>query len=255
MIRSTFDSTTGVATLTLDRPEKKNALTPSMLDGLSAEIDQIRAKDQARAVLLIGEGDTFCAGFDLVMCRDDERVLPALLTGLSRVARLLRRLPMPVTLGVQGSAIAGGCALLGGADLVVTHDSAKLGYPVVRLGISPAVTAPLLRLALADGPTRQRLLGGSLFTGQEAVTMGLAHESLSEAGAVVTRAKILAEELARKPSPAIAATKSLLNDIEGSSRDGLLDAAMNVSLALANSDERRRLLSVFLDKTMKPSRL
>ena len=136
MVRTSTEN--GVATITLARAEKRNACTPAMLTELEQAIRGVRG----RVLVLTGDGDVFCSGFDLTLCKDDDRVLGQLLGGLSACVRALRAMDMPVVVSAHGAAIAGGCALLGGCDVVVTNSDAKLGYPVLPLGISPAVSAP-----------------------------------------------------------------------------------------------------------------
>src|SRR5262252_9290302 len=119
-----------ISIIRLNRPDKRNAMTPKMLARLCEAIDTASA---AKAIVLSGVGDVFCAGFDLTLCRDDDAVLGDLLTGLSRAVRAIRSTPCPVVTSAHGAAIAGGCALVAAADVVVTNVEAKLGYPVVRL--------------------------------------------------------------------------------------------------------------------------
>ncbi len=234
----------GISTITLDRPDRRNALTPEMLERLAHEIPAAAAI--SRVILLAGEGKVFCAGFDLSLCRDDDsgRVMRELLTGLSRVILALRSAPLPVVVSAHGAAIAGGCALLGGGDLVVTNDGATLGYPVTRLGISPAVSAPFVREAAGDGPCRERMLDSGLVSGIEAVRLGLAHESVHSAEGVLVRAREIALSLASKPAGALRATKLWLHEL--SRVDRTAERALAASLSLAGShEERSRLASLW----------
>ncbi|HEY9595853.1 MAG TPA: enoyl-CoA hydratase/isomerase family protein, partial [Spirochaetia bacterium] len=213
-----------IARIILDRPEKKNALTPQMLVRLVEAVRETCTgadgqPGSVRAIVLEGNGAAFCSGFDLTLCRENPDALGQLLAGLSGVVRVLRECPVPVLLAAHGAAIAGGCALLGGADLVVTHTDAKIGYPVVRLGISPAVSAPFLRQSVGDGRTRERMLDTALMSGWDAMRLGLAHECLEDAGKVRDRALALAEQLAAKPPWGLTATKRWLGDIDGSFGD------------------------------------
>lgn len=229
-----------VAAITLARPDKRNALTPEMLASLSTAVQQVAATD-ARVILLAGEGAAFCAGFDLTLCKDrpDGAVLRALLTGLSEAIQALRDQPRPVVLAAHGAAIAGGAALLGAADFVLTHDDAKIGYPVVRLGVSPAVSVPFLRLRVGDGPARELLLNSRLISGKNAAARGLATLCLPTADEVLPAAATLAAELAEKPADAMAATRRWLAELEGPTRGW---DALRASLALTGGDEERRLL-------------
>ncbi|MCH8270216.1 MAG: enoyl-CoA hydratase/isomerase family protein [Planctomycetes bacterium] len=231
-----------VTALVLNRPDRRNALTPG---GLSQLADAAHAAaDTSRALLLAGEGRVFCAGFDLTLCRQspDGAVMRELLRALSHVVQTLRNLPIPVVVAAHGAAIAGGCALLGGADVVVTDMHAKLGYPVLPLGVSPAVSAPFLMPAVGSGPARGLMLNPALITGSDAYEMGLAHELVQEPGDVAARAQQIASELADKPAVGLAATKRLLNRLDRTDSDEIAREALGVSLALTGGDEERRLL-------------
>lgn len=233
-----------VAVIRLDRPDKKNALTPAMLDDLSAALAE--ADQSAAAIVLAGSGSAFCAGFDLSLCKDNSDALAALLRGLADVIGLMRELTAPVIIAAHGAAIAGGCALLAGADVVVTHAACKLGYPVVRLGISPAVNAPMLADAIGAGKVREKLLGGQVFTGREAAAIGLAHAMAASAEQVIDDAIAIADDIAAKPSVGVAATKRWMRELDtlGSSLGaGRGKAALAASLALVGSPEERARLS------------
>jgi enoyl-CoA hydratase/carnithine racemase len=231
------DTVGAVATITLDRPAQRNALTPGMLGELRAAIGAVGPT--ARCLVLAGEGKVFCAGFDLDLCRasPDGEVMRALLTGLSRAVTALRALPIPVVAAAQGAAIAGGCALLGGADIIIADRGAKFGYPVVRLGISPAVSAPTISGLIGRGRARERMLDTALIDGVEARRIGLVHELVDEAGDVGGRARVIAEELAAKPPGAMSVTRSWLREIEG--LGPWPDRALAASLALTGSEEER----------------
>lgn len=234
-----------------DRPEKRNALTPGMLASLVSNLDTAWS---AHAIVLSGVGETFCSGFDLALCQVDASALPALLDGLSRAVRALRAIPAPVIASAHGAAIAGGCALLSGCDLVVTNRTATLGYPVLRLGISPAVAAPALNLSVGAGPARARLLSGQLITGVEAHHMGLTHHLVDDAAQSEARAIELARELIAKPRHALAYTKNFLNKVDDALNSAhsplapLLDAALETSLSLVATPEQRERLAAFLAK-------
>lgn len=239
MIRSSLED--AIAVIALARPEKKNALTPAMLVDFNRAIGSIGPS--AKALLIQGDGDAFCSGFDLSLCRDNSDALGELLSGLSAAIAALRALPIPVVMAVHGAAIAGGCALLGGADIVITHTDAKLGYPVVKLGISPAVSMPFLMPAVGPAPARARALDASLISGTEAHRIGLAHECLPTAAEVLPRARTIAGELAAKPTVGLRATKSLLNELDRTDSLERARRGLETSLALVGSVEERERLA------------
>ena len=231
-----------IATIRLSSPDKRNALTPEMLASLISAIQQIDATD-ARVILLTGDGPVFCSGFDLSLCEEslDGSIMRALLTGFSDVIQAHRHQPRPVVISAHGAAIAGGCALLGAADFSFTNEDAKLGYPVVRLGISPAVSAPFLRLLVGDGRARERLLDAKLISGKQAAAIGMVTASHSRPPEEIHAiALACAQELADKPPHAISATRRWMNEL-----DALGDSpwhALKVSLSLTGKEEERRLL-------------
>ncbi len=234
-----IDDSPALRAITLARAEKKNALSVEMLEALAGAFDPAcQSADHApRVILLRGLGDTFSSGFDMALCRDDPTVLADMLRGLSRVVRAMRAHPAPIVVAVTGAAVAGGCALVAAADYVVTHATAKLGYPVVRLGISPAVNVPTLRLAIGDGMCRTRALDSALISGIEALRIALAHECVATATACVERATVVANELAAK-GDALSITKMWLNEIDRSLDAPALDAALAASMQLVGSKEQ-----------------
>ncbi|GMV26235.1 MAG: enoyl-CoA hydratase [Phycisphaerae bacterium] len=233
------DSIGDVAVIRLDRPEKRNALTVAMLGSLRQALDNAMS---ARAIVLSGVGDVFCSGFDLTACRDDETVLGKLLEGLASVCVTMREHPSPVVVSAHGAAVAGGCAMVAAADLAVTSAGAKLGYPVVRLGFSPAVSAPMLTVTAGNGNARGRLLDPGLVDGVEAARIGLVHECAADAAACEARAIELATLLAGKPRHAMAFTKRWLNEVDGSVDAERLRAGLGASMGLVGSAEQRELL-------------
>lgn len=231
----------GVCVIELARPDKRNAMLPDMLDQLH---EAIASSHDALAVAILGQGKKFCAGFDLKACAADPggETMRALLTGLSRCVGALRDHPAPVVLGVHGAAVAGGCALFGGADVVIANRSAKLGYPVVRIGVSPAVSSPYMLAAMRDGVVRTRLLDTELIDGSHALGLGMVHELCDEPSEVRHRTIEIAESLASKPGNGCKATKQWLNTISCVT-DERADAGLNASLGLTGNDEERARLA------------
>jgi methylglutaconyl-CoA hydratase len=232
-----------VVAAVLSRPDRRNALTPEMLDRLKALCGSLPTG--SRSLVLAGEGPVFCSGFDLALCQahPDGSAMRALLTGLYEAISTLRDLPIPVVAAVQGAAIAGGCALLGGADFVISHPQARFGYPVVAIGVSPAVSAPFLRNAIGDGAMRELLLDPTLITGAEAHRLGLVYECVASADAVLPRALALAAELAAKPPGAIRATRGWLREIEAALLPIPAERGLDVSRSLTGGTEEQDRLS------------
>ncbi|MHC4976998.1 MAG: enoyl-CoA hydratase/isomerase family protein [Planctomycetota bacterium] len=233
-----------IAICTLDRPEKRNALSVEMLETLCECHDYLGHKcKNAHVLLLRGEGRAFCAGFDLSAARENPDVLVPLLASLSRACRAIRRLEIPVVCGVQGAAIAGGCALLAACDYVVASREAKLGYPVVQIGVSPAVTTPLLAKAIGLGHTRERVLDPGLVDGQAGAQMGLVHELVDTDDDVQAAALEAASLFADKPAHSVRGTKKWLNTLDNSYSDDAFDDSLMCSVDSARTDSAREALA------------
>lgn len=230
-----------VTRIVLSRGEKRNALTVAMLEELVAALGGVPAS--SRAVTLTGEGKAFCAGFDLKACAADPGggTMRALLTGLSGAVRAMRGLDVPVVLGVHGAAVAGGCALLGGADVVVCERGAVLGYPVVKIGVSPGVSGPFLMGSVARGAARALMLDPGLIGAEKALSVGLVHEVVDGEDALRGRVDAVAAGFAAKPVSGVRATKRLMNELAAPFTDRA-DEALGVSVSLTGSDEERAML-------------
>lgn len=240
-VHRTTDGRVGV--VTLGRPEARNALTAEMLTAMR---DSVVALGQASgAVLIRGEGPVFCAGFDLAAGRasPDGEAMRTLLTGLDALIRAVRACPVPVVVAAHGAAIAGACALVAAADFAVTDRQARLGYPVVLLGLSPAVSVPTLLPAAGAGHGRRLTLNPGLVRGNEALRMGLVSDLVESPDEVGPAAKHLAESLASKPRGSITTTKAWLNTLDGTMTES--DVGLSASLGLTGGAEERTLLEQF----------
>ena len=227
-----------VAEVILNRPDKRNALTPEMLERFHAALLDVERSGDAGAIVVRGEGGVFCAGFDLAMVVDDADALDRMLIGLAGVMRTIRRSCLPVIAAVEKAAIAGGCALATASDLVVADAHAKLGYPVVTLGISPAVSAPTLARRIGAARTRELMYAASLVDGRRAREIGVVDRCVDLAEDVVPRAQLEAAALAAKPRDAVGATKRWLLEIEGLDDDDEWDRALEVSRSIVGAEEQ-----------------
>ena len=239
----------GIATITLQRPEKANALNRELIDALSAAIGSVASRvapqGDVRVVVLAGAGKAFCAGMDLRGVMDNPVAMGDMLRGLSRASRALRRLPVPTIARVQGAAVGGGCGFMAVTDFAVTHPEAKVGYPEVDLGICPAVVAPWLVKKVGAGRARAILLAGGTMTGEQGFQAGLATHlcPLSELDSTVGA---LADRLCSGGPVAMATTKRWLNELDGSNEDAVLDKAAELSAEIiAGSEAQERLRRAF----------
>ena len=235
----------GVAVITLNDPERRNAMGIAMFEALDEMVARVREDEACRVVVVRGAGRVFCAGFDLAAAVERAELMATYIQHLSHLIRALRRLPMVVIGSVHGAALAGGCAILGGCDLVVVTPDAKLGYPVHLIGVSPAVTLPGLVAMVGPGAARRLVISGELIDGRCAYAMGLASHLAADEASLQMMTEELAADIAAKPPGAMRETKQWLNRLDGSSDDGPFDATMQASVRLSHGEEAMTMLSAF----------
>ena len=180
-----FEQQGKIATITLDRPEKRNAISAEMITDLLAALDQAAAST-AFVTILTGSGRAFCAGIDIdglgalaVQSPQDH------LEDSHRMAAMFRRIysfPKPLIAAVNGAAIAGGCGIATLADFTLAVPEAKFGYTEVKIGFIPALVSVFLRRQIGQKPARDLLLTGKIIDAAEALRIGLITEIVSSKG-------------------------------------------------------------------------
>lgn len=205
-----------IATLTLRRPDARNALSLPMLADLHTALDALKRAMGVSVVVMTGEGKAFCAGMDLKAVLGDPDAPLKLLSSLADACMTIRGLPMVTLAKVNGAAIGGGCGLTCVCDISVTYADNKMGFPEVDMGVCPAVVAPWLVRKVGAGKARRVLLQGGLLTGRQAFEMGMVDTLVESADELEGAASKIAERLATGGPHALAATKALLNRLDGS---------------------------------------
>jgi len=232
-------------TITLDDPDRRNALGRRMFGSLESALAGIESskEESIPIVRLRGAGPAFCAGFDLDACGGDDgqSVLAEFIVRLSALLRRIRNGPWVAVAEVHGAALAGGNALAAACDFIVCADDAIFGYPVHRIGVSPAVNAPILQSLMGFGDARALLLSGELIDGREAQRRGLAWRSVPGASLEST-VDDLVGRLIRKGPRALRATREWLNELDGSDRADRFDRSRDASLELCGGEESERML-------------
>lgn len=230
----------GVLTLTLNRPDKRNALDGATIEALHAALDQADLSAGVRVVMLKGAGKDFCAGADLEELlasagrdpADNERAA----LRLGQVFIRLRELPQPVIGVVRGRALAGGAGLATACDILLLGAQAQLGYPEIQRGFVPAMVMTLLRRQVGEKRAFDLVATGRVLSAAEAVAAGLASRVVPEAE-LATEAAALAGRLAATSPNALALTKRLLYQLDGESfEDGIALGARINALARAHPD-------------------
>jgi methylglutaconyl-CoA hydratase len=247
-IQLTIDSS--VATITLNRPEKRNAISYELIEDLLAALDEV-AKSSAQLLILTGAGKAFCSGMDL----DNLKAL----TGHSHeqglkdsetMARLFRSLydfAKPTIAAVNGAAIAGGCGLATLCDFTLAVPEAKFGYTEVRIGFLPAIVSTFLLRQIGEKHARDLLLTGRIINAEEAHRMGLVNEVVT-ADKLMPRARELAEQLMENSPASLTSTKRLLSDYARHELDMQIQAAVRENAGIRSTHDFREGISSFLEK-------
>jgi methylglutaconyl-CoA hydratase len=225
----------GVKTIMLNRPERRNAMTPEMQDELIVALEKTAAGN-SRVVVLAGAGEAFCAGLDMVHLQgmadksQAEHVADAERT--ARLFRMLYELPKPTIAMVHGAAIAGGTGLATICDFTLAAPGVKFGFTEVKIGFVPALVSAFLALQIGDKRARDLLLTGRLFQSEEALELGLVNEVVAD-GQLSARVHELARSLKGNSPQSMAATKRLM----AAQNKAWLDEAIGHSMA-ANSEAK-----------------
>lgn len=240
-----LDVSNPVAVLELDNPGRHNALDTEMLAAMQGALDTVERDHQGPVLRIRGNGPSFCSGFDLDTIEGDRPLLDHYLVELSSLSRRLRRMDKVVVAEVQGSALAGGCALLSACDLGCVAPDARIGYPVHQIGVSPAVSIPTLVSIIGFNRASELMLSGRIIDGCEAHRIGLVHHLAESAEALPEFVDRICEGLSRKGWNALAVTKNWINRIVGSDSDEPFDETLQASIETGRSEEATRMLSVY----------
>lgn len=240
-----------VRVLTLNRPEVKNALSRSLRSELQRSLLEAQADDRVRSIVITGAGDAFCAGLDLrelegtvALTPDEHREDTEALAGLLLA---IVESPKPVIAAVNGPAVAGGAGIVTACDIAFASPDARFGYTEARIGFVAALVSVLLLRQVGEKHARELLLGAHLVGAERAAAMGLVNEVVT-GGSVLDVAVTFASRLARNAPGSLAATKSLLAELPGSSlRDGMA-AAVEVNVASRSGAELKEGVRAFLEK-------
>jgi methylglutaconyl-CoA hydratase len=245
-----LDHSGQVATITLSRPEKRNAISTQMIEDMLVALQEVES-DTSRVLIVTGSGKAFCAGMDLEALRT--LALQSLEQNVadSRLfANLLYRIysfPKPIIAAVNGAAIAGGCGIATLADFTIAVPQASFGYTEVRIGFIPAVVSVFLRRQTGDKIARDLLISGRIIDAAEAYRLGLVTEIVT-ADKLAARAQEFAGILLSASPTSIAQTKRLLLGYEESAIKTELDLAVRENAVIRSTADFREGLSSFLEK-------
>jgi len=240
----------GVAWLVLDHPEKRNALGSTLVRELKDALRRCDSDGEVAVIGLRGAGPDFCAGADLreVRASVEEGVLATLADAdaLGELFLQLRRLGKPVVAAVHGRALAGGFGLATACDLVVASADAEFGYPEVRIGFVPAMVMAILRRSVGEKRAFELVAVAERLDAEAAREYGLVARVLP-AGAFEREARAFAADLAGRSASALALSKRLLYQLDGTSFEAGIRAGAEVNALARFTDDCRAGIERFLD--------
>jgi methylglutaconyl-CoA hydratase len=245
-----LDISGNIAHITLNRPEKRNAISAQMIADLQSALDAIE-KTHARVVILTGAGKAFCAGMDLEMLAAIAKQSPTENQEDSRrIAKMLRRIwsfPRPLIAAVNGAAYAGGCGIATLCDFTLAAPEAKFGYTEVKIGFLPAIVSVFLTRQIGEKRSRDLLLTGRIIDAAQAKEYGLVTEVVP-AERLMDAARELAETLIAASPSSLARAKRLLVSAVANSIDTDLERAILENARIRCTPDFQEGLASFLEK-------
>jgi len=245
-----YVAASGVATMTLNRPDKRNAITSEMMSALSEALQRAADDSSVRVLLIRGAGKDFCAGLDLSEVLKSAEDAPSSLASARRLGHLyiaMRRHPKPIVAAVQGRALGGGAGIATASDLILAAESAQFGYPEVKLGFIPAIVATMLRRAVNERQAMELALTGEPLSAPRAYAIGLINRVVPDAGFDAEVERYVAT-LAGHSATAMSLSKTLLYQTDGMSFEASIEAGVQANVQARGTGDFKRGVERFLKK-------
>jgi methylglutaconyl-CoA hydratase len=240
-----------VALLTLNRPEKRNALNDALINGLKESLREADSNDTVRVVVITGAGADFCSGADLAALQkiSESSVTENLedAQSLMELFAQIRRVRVPVVAAVRGRALAGGCGLATACDLVLAARSARFGYPEVKIGFVPAMVMAILRRNVSEKRAFELITRGAEIGADEAELIGLVNRVFEDEQFEMEVENYVAgfEKVSRS---AVMLSKRLLYHMDGMTFDAALQSGVDVNAIARMTEDCQQGIARFLKK-------
>lgn len=241
----------GVARVTLARPDVRNAFNADVIAELNDAFSTLSHDDNVRAIVLDGEGASFCGGADINWMRGalelgfDENVEDA--KKMSRMFRAIDRCAKPVIGRIHGAALGGGAGLTAVCDIAIAGEETLFGFTEVKLGIIPAVISPFVLAKIGESHARALFLTGERFDAAHALKIGLVHEVVA-AGALDAAVDRVVKEILNAGPSAVEAAKALVHSVRATSYDDSLDLTARAIARQRTTPEGQEGLRAFLER-------
>lgn len=241
----------GVARITLNRPDKRNAITSEMMAALRGVLNRAGDDPGVRVLLIRGAGKDFCAGLDLIevlKSAEDEQASLASARRLGDLYIAMRRHPKPIIAAVQGRALGGGAGIATASDLIVATESAHFGYPEVKLGFIPAIVTTMLRRAVNERQAMELALTGEPLSASHAHAIGLINRVYPDADFDIEVERYVTA-LSEHSATAMSLSKLLLYETDGMTFEASIEAGVQANVQARRTDDFKRGVERFLKKT------
>jgi methylglutaconyl-CoA hydratase len=246
-----YEKDGAISTVTLNRPDKRNAISSAMIDELLAALNVADNDGAVRVLILTGAGKAFCSGMDLETLQSIANQTGAQNLADSRqMARMFHRIysfPKPLITAVNGAAIAGGCGIATFSDITLAVPEAKFGYTEVRIGFIPALVSVLLRRQIGEKHARELLLTGTIIDAAEAFRLGMVTEIVAAAD-LLKRAHEVATKFLEASPTSLRRTKRLLLQYDDKEVTQEIEMATQENAAIRATEDFREGLASFLEK-------
>ena len=241
----------GVARVTLNRPDKRNALNAEIIGEVKDAVERSAADENVRVVLVTGAGKDFCSGADLAALR---RITEA--TVMENVADArhfadlfmsMRQHPRPIIAAVRGRALAGGCGLATACDIILAAESAQFGYPEVNIGFIPAIVMAVLRRSVSEKRAFELITRGEIIPARTAADIGMINRVFPDDQFDAKVGEYLAQ-MAAKSASAVTLAKNLLYHMDGMTFETALEAGVHLNAITRMTEDCKRGVERFLSK-------
>jgi methylglutaconyl-CoA hydratase len=248
MIKYSFENQIGI--LSLNRPEKRNALHPELVKEMRAKLAELENEKDLKVIIITGEGKSFCAGADLEYLNslrnysviDNENDSAS----LAELFLQIYKFSKPTIAAVDGAAIAGGCGLASVCDFIIADKShAKFGYSEVKIGFIPAIVSIFLIKKIGEGRSEELMLTGEIIDAEKALNIGLVNKISDDA---LYEAKSFALEICKNSSLSMSLTKNMIHSISGFNVEEAVDYCIRLNTISRGTEDFQQGLNNFLDK-------
>lgn len=236
----------GVVTITLNRPDKRNALSIPMLEQLCEAVEAASADETARAIVFRGAGNVFCAGLDLAEAQDTTRSHQSAEL-VSRMLSSVYHAPQVTIAAVHGAAIAGGAGLMSACDIALAAAGSKFGYPEVRRGLVAGLVMTFLRRQVAERHARELLLLGEIISSERAVEIGLINRELPS-DMLDEAVDFTVNQVLKGAPTAVRITKRFFDSLHQRPVPEDLDEALKLHVEVRNAGEAQEGMRAFTEK-------